>query len=189
MLAMISNLHFQLIGFLLLLSQKSGFLHSCAGGGVELVDDYPPVHLRALRVLKLSRHGPEPRLLLLLGVNLRLAQRQSPPLRKATTGSKAEQNVYVAHWSKLQRISEERREREKEQGRDALGDGEGLDPISLLERGRLNLFDFLGRLDDELAGSLGGFEDGKVGSVGIINFKSSSCQVGGESWPRSHPRC
>ncbi|KAM1638473.1 hypothetical protein ACFX13_008556 [Malus domestica] len=189
MLAMISNLHFQLIGFLLLLSQKSGFLHSCAGGGVELVDDYPPVHLRALRVLKLSRHGPEPRLLLLLGVNLRLAQRQSPPLTKATTGSKAEQNVYVAHWSKLQRISEERREREKEQGRDALGDGEGLDPISLLERGRLNLFDFLGRLDDELVGSLGGFGDGKVGSVGIINFKSSSCQVGGESWPRSHPRC
>ncbi|KAM2565216.1 hypothetical protein TB1_007872 [Malus domestica] len=50
------RLHFQLIGFLLLLSQKSGFLHSCAGSGAELVDDYPAVYLRTLRVLKLSRH-------------------------------------------------------------------------------------------------------------------------------------
>lgn len=29
--------------------------------GVSGADDHPPVHLRALRVLKLSRHGPEPR--------------------------------------------------------------------------------------------------------------------------------
>ncbi|KAM1125560.1 hypothetical protein ACFX1Q_040841 [Malus domestica] len=34
------HLHCQLIGFLLFLSQKSGFLRSCAGGEAELVDDF-----------------------------------------------------------------------------------------------------------------------------------------------------
>lgn len=116
---------------------------------------------------------------MLLGVNLRLAQRQSPPLTKATTGSKAEQNLSVAHWSKLQRISEDRREREKEQGRDALGDGKRLDPISLLEHGRLNLVGFLGRLGDELAGSLGGFGDGEVGLMGIKKLQIIELSGGG----------